>query len=239
MEPLLVLPNRPFSIERVAIVDDDREGAQTVALSLEAAGYEPFIIEKSPGSAEALAKQIAAEADAAYCDHRLSRYAFATNFSGADVVAKLYDLKIPGVLFSEYYGIDADVSIRKQRRRIPVVLRRSEVGVGIQSITDSFNRCKEELEGMYPDWRRPHRSMLIVEYFGNQDDVDVVDVNIVNRDGGIVRFPLELIPEDLRDDLREGDLLIADVNIGAERSEDLYFENVQLAPEPEDDDGLA
>ena len=237
MEPLPVLPNRPFSIERVAIVDDDREGAETVKLSFEAAGYAPFIIEKSPGSAKALAEQIAAEADAAYCDHRLNRYGFATNFFGADVIAHLYDLKVPGVLFSEYYDIDADVSIRKQRRKIPVVLHRSEAD--IQSIADSFSRCKEELEGRSPEWRRPHRSMLVVESFSNQDNVKVIDVTIFNRDGDIVRLPLELIPEELRDNLREGDLLIADVNIGAERSEDLYFENIQLAPEPEDNDGLA
>ncbi len=54
-----------------------------------------------------------------------------------------------------------------------------------------------------------------------------------------VRFPVSLIPSDLHDKLAPDIAFFAQVNIGAEKSEDLYFREFELVPEPVDDDGLA
>jgi len=56
-----------------------------------------------------------------------------------------------------------------------------------------------------------------------------------------VRFPASLIPENLRDLLKPNITirLFAHVNTSAEKSDDLYFEKFELAPEPDEDDGLA
>ena len=54
-----------------------------------------------------------------------------------------------------------------------------------------------------------------------------------------VRFPISLIPSDLHGKLAPDVALFAHVNIGAEKSDDLYFREFELAPEPDDDDGLA
>ena len=54
-----------------------------------------------------------------------------------------------------------------------------------------------------------------------------------------VRFPVSLIPSGFHDILAPDVAFFAQVNIGAERSDDLYFREFELAPEPDDDDGLA
>jgi hypothetical protein len=50
-----------------------------------------------------------------------------------------------------------------------------------------------------------------------------------------------LIPANLRDLLEPNKTirLFAHVNTSAEKSDDLYFEKFKLAPEPDEDDGLA
>ncbi|MEH1949535.1 MAG: hypothetical protein V7K77_21650 [Nostoc sp.] len=50
---------------------------------------------------------------------------------------------------------------------------------------------------------------------------------------------LRLIPENIRVALKPDIRLFAHVNTGAEKSDDLYFEKFELAPEPDEDDGLA
>jgi hypothetical protein len=55
----------------------------------------------------------------------------------------------------------------------------------------------------------------------------------------VVRFPASLMSIDLQDVLTSETRLFARVNIGAENADDLYFRDFELAPEPDDDDGLA
>lgn len=78
-----------------------------------------------------------------------------------------------------------------------------------------------------------------VDEVRNESDEKVIDVMVSNWDPDqAVRLPISLVPNDLRADLSSGMWLLATVNVGAERPEDLYFENIRLAPEPDPDDGL-
>ena len=60
-----------------------------------------------------------------------------------------------------------------------------------------------------------------------------------------VRFPISLIPEDLLLNIKsqlnqkEDTWLIACVNTGAEKADDLYFTKFEVAPELDDNDGFA
>jgi hypothetical protein len=54
----------------------------------------------------------------------------------------------------------------------------------------------------------------------------------------VIRFPLSLVPDELRDQVVQDGHLIAMVNIGAERSEDLYLHSFEAAPEPALEDSL-
>jgi hypothetical protein len=54
-----------------------------------------------------------------------------------------------------------------------------------------------------------------------------------------VRFPSSLLGDFESDDLKSDTLFIANVNIGARSADELFFDNFELAPEPDDDNGLA
>lgn len=221
-----------------AIVDDEENLAEATGWEVEEAGFKPWlIVDGSFKQVSDLASYIAQNAQYALCDHRLAHYGLA-NFSGSRLVAALYDLKIPSLLITQYTEIDADVSIRRYRRKIPVLLSRDEANAS--NIKKGIEDCVLELDGRVPSTRIPHRTLLNITHITNESNEEVIDVIIPswNRHKA-VRLPTSLIPQKLHNALTVDAWLFAYVNTGAEKSDDLYFEGFELAPELDDEDGLA
>ena len=131
---------------RVALVDDDPTAAATMRVLLEDAGYEPIGVEPPLVSIHDAITQIKGMAGAAICDHRLSPRGLAS-FNGAELVAQLYEGSFPAVLISQYLENDQNVSIRKYRSKIPILLARDELGPG--QLADAIRFCTDEI------WRSP------------------------------------------------------------------------------------
>lgn len=225
------------NIHKIAIVDDESTDAQIPEWEVEAAGFEPVFVNRSFKRIEDLAAFIKAEAQGALCAHRLANYGFA-HFYGAKLVASLYDLKIPALLITQYSSIDNDVSIRKWRDKIPVLLSQDEADP--DTIRRGIEHCVLELRGYLPVTRRPHRTLLRITNVTDESGEKVVDVIIPSwNPHRAVRLPVSLIPIELHNVLAPKTRLFALVNIGAEKDDDLYFREFELAPEPDDDDGLA
>jgi len=226
-------------IRTVSIVDDDQRTAFFMKMYIKGLGLEPFVIEaKKPfESVQDLTRIIRDNSQAALCDHRLPYRNFA-KFLGAEVVADLYDTQFPAILITQWKTVDQDVSIRKYRRKIPVLLSHDESNP--EAIKSGISYCASELHGNYTAERKPHRAIVIVMKKSNESGEEVIDAFLPswNPNEG-VRFPSALIQSDLRSRVQPGTNLFAYVNIGAESSEDLYFEDerFELAPEssPYDD----
>jgi hypothetical protein len=223
--------------ETIAIVDDEQDLATVTGWDVEAAGFESFIVKDFFTEVDVLASHIEKNAQGALCDHRLANYG-RTNFSGATLVAELYDRKIPSILITQYTAIDANVSIRKSRRKIPVLLSRDEANAA--TIKKGIEDCVLELDGTVPITRIPHRTLLNITHITNESNEKVIDVIVPSwNPHKAVRLPASLIPQELHSELVVDRWLFADVNTGAEKSDDLYFERFELTPEPDEDDGLA
>ena len=79
-----------------------------------------------------------------------------------------------------------------------------------------------------------------IEDVRNEGGNEVVEVSLMNWNPHLtVRFPVSLVPPNLRANLDRDVLLLAEVNVGAKKAEDLFFEAIRLAPELDPDDGLA
>lgn len=225
------------SLKKIAIVDDEKNLAESTGWEVEDAGFEPVIVDGPFSEVDALARYIVENAQGVLCDHRLANYGMA-NFLGATLLAELYDRKIPSILITQYTDIDADVSIRKYRRKIPVLLSRDEANGA--TIKKGIEDCVLELDGTVPITRIPHRTLLNITHITNESNEKVIDVIIPSwNPHKAVRLPVALIPQTLRSALVVDRWLFADVNTGAEKSEDLYFEHFELTLEPDENDGLA
>ncbi len=223
---------------KIAIIDDDKNLADVTAWEVEEAGYEPFFLKnKQFHNVNDLVLLIRENAQAAVCDHRLMNSGFA-NFSGAELVANLYDWKFPSLLITQYTEMDTSFSIRKWRHKIPVLLSREEADAA--SIAKGIEDCTLELSGKIPSTRKPRRTIVRIIHIDEESHERVVDAFVPAwNPHKAVRFPASLMTDNIRVVLKPNIRLFAYVNTGAEKSDDLYFENFELAPEPDEDDGLA
>ena len=225
-------------IQRVAIVDDDTEQAEVMSLWLEEANFQPIIIrtERRFEQPQDVVELIRTLAEAAVCDHRLTHHGFSA-FNGAELSASLYDSRIPSILTTQYVDMDVDVSIRKWRHKLPVVLSRDATDA--DSIRVGLLESSNEILGQTSAARKPHKALLRVTDLVQESEA-ILDVIIPSWNPlRAVRFPLSLIPVQLQPSVGAGTRLFASVNIGAEDSQDLYFDNFELAPEPDPNNGLA
>lgn len=225
--------------KKIAIIDDDKDLAELTAWEVEAAGYEPYLLEDDRRFYQVsdLVSLIKENTQCAVCDHRLMKSGFA-NFYGAELVANLYDLNFPSLLITQFTEMDTSFSIRKWRHKIPVLLSRDKADAS--SIAKGIEDCILELSGKIPPTRKPRRTIVRITKIDEESGEDVVDAFVPAwNPHKAVRFPASLIPEDIRVKLQPDIRLFAHVNTGAEKSDDLYFEKFELAPEPDEDDGLA
>ncbi|HLO88411.1 MAG TPA: hypothetical protein VK203_25870 [Nostocaceae cyanobacterium] len=239
MTALSIVENR-----KIAIVDDDKTLAEATAWEVEAAGYEPllFVDGHFQDVNELVTCIMSKNVQGSVCDHRLSNSGLA-NFYGAQLVAALYDLKLPSILITQYTDIDTSSSIRKWRNKIPVLLSREQADAS--SIAKGIENCRLELAGKRTGSRKPYRTIVRITNIDAESHEPVVDAFVPGwNPHKAVRFPASLMPKNMIDVIidvlqsKPNIRLFARVNIGAENYDDLYFENFELAPEPDDDDGL-
>ncbi len=220
---------------RIVVIDDEKDFVSAFEWEIEEAGYEPFSIVVD-GSFKKLAELISCiptDTYAVLCDHRLSKTTGFAGFHGSDLVAALYDQKVPALLDTQYYDMDSDVSIRKCRHKIPVLLDKDNVSA--LTIKEGIKLCLSELNGTFSTNRKSYRNIIRIVDISKESREDVVDVIIPSwNPNKAVRLPSSLICEWILEfEPVIGTRLIANVNSGAKNSEDLYFTNFEIAPSPE------
>lgn len=220
--------NLQYKVKSVAIIDDDPHEVDVTCVTLQDAGFTPIKLSNGFKTEATIAAAVRKSAQAAICDHRLSYHGYA-QFYGAGVVARLIQRGTPAILVTQFVNQDSDVSIRKWRRHVPVVLRRDDLDE--IHIAAGFESCLKEIKGEYLPGRKPWRSLVRVVDIRDEDKQKVVDVILPSwHPKESVRFPASLLPVAFRKKLKPGLRLMAMVNIGAEKAEDLFFYDFQSAP---------
>jgi hypothetical protein len=221
----------------VAVLDDKRQEAELMCDVVETAGMRPCIIEgRFRKIKDVLKRHEKTPFDLAICDQRLKHGKYAA-FDGAELVYDLIRIGVPAILVSQFVGQDLDTSIRMWRHGIPVVLTRDEADSN--GIVNGFRVCAAEMDGIRLLERKPVRCLIEVLDKRPEGKGSVLDVLVTQwQHSDAVSFPVSMLPSKLRKDTKIGTLLIADVNVGARRSMDLFFQNFTLAPEVDPNDGL-
>lgn len=216
-----------WTIDKVAVLDDDEDSRETMCDDLRLANFSPAAVEAAPDTEDALLETITRNSHGAVCDYRLRDYA---PCSGAQAVNRLYQAKFPAVLVTRYFKADVD-EIRPYRRRIPALLTPEQASEDPEAIARGFELCIREFDEDFAPSRRPWRTLLRVE--------DVEDVDQTHKDPmvyvilpgwnsrEVVRFPRSIIPAELHEFLQPGARLFATVNKGAEDQLELYFEGFE------------
>ena len=223
----------------VAVIDDVRGYAEIAAGIAEEAGLHPIIISEGDGAfatpSDLLSYFRSTGGTAAICDHRLELTQFA-QFSGAEFVARLFRESIPGVLVSTFAAIDDDTSIRLHRASIPYIISRDRLVP--DEIMRGLQRCAAELDGDIPRERVARRTLVRVVNVATAGNTPVVDAIVHTWNPELaVRFPMQVIENaEIRRVLERGldtELrLFAQVNVGCENHDEIFFKAFEFAPEP-------
>ncbi|MCW8922749.1 MAG: hypothetical protein OQK69_03850 [Gammaproteobacteria bacterium] len=223
-------------MKKIAIIDDDEETRETAAIDVDDMGLEPVLIVGEGLSIDDIIQQIQAEkVDAIISDHRLSPGNL-SNFTGAEILSKLYTLKFPSLLVTQFLDIEGDVGIRKYRDKLPSVIGRGDQSPEL--IVKLLEASKYEIEKGRPVHRQPHRAIIRVEKFSNEDDCDVIDGVITTwSNDTAVRFPVDSLSAEIKSEIQseikgnKKPRLMAFVNTGGNTAQELFVTDIHLAPD--------
>jgi len=205
-------------VDRVAIVDDDEFARESWAFTIEDADLEGVGEEGPLPSIDEFTAHVADTADAVVCDWQLkvSNYA---QYNGEQLVASLYQSGIPALLCTRWDKARVD-EIRSYRQYIPVLMRPDELNP--DSLVDGLSTAIAELDGELQPERRPWRTLVRVVEVYEDEGRAYVEIPAWPL-SEIITLRLPDIPVPIRQLMAAGSRCHAKVNIGAERSEDLYF----------------
>ena len=218
----IVLPSK---IERVAVIDDNAQAREAMAESIVDANLRPIIQQSRLNSLIEIINKLKSDADAAVFDHRLKPGNYAA-FQGSEAVAALYNIHFPALLITAYSQEDID-NIRPHRRNIPVMIKSGALEPRI--IREGIMQCLNEFENIYVKERKPRRVLLRID----EVDPSFVFIIIPSWDSNTgLRLHRGIFPRHLGE-IKPGMRLFAEVNIGASKNEDLYFDRFEIAEEPD------
>ena len=206
-------------ISRVMIVDDDPEARVGYGYPVEDLGLEPVMAEGPFDTAESFVTEVKRSADAVVCDYYLKKQDYA-KCDGDVLVAECYKAGIPGMLCTTLPNVNRTIR-RDCLRYIPALLETNSPEPGALTKAWSDGLC--EIGGTFHPTRRPWRTLVRV------DEV---------TDGGYlyaivpawspqkkIRLHEDSLPEEILDLVEPGKRFHAQVNIGAESHEDLFFDD--------------
>ena len=163
------------------------------------------------------------------CDHHLSEKGDYAPYYGAQAVAESYRQGVGGILVTAYEKGDAELSLRCFRRYIPALIRSPE-DLDRGRLQAALLLADQEVRENRPTVERvPHRTIMTVRRIEARGAHKLVKVIMsqwnVSQEVG---FPLAMVPKKFQTSVKPGGLLIAQVNIEAARSEDLFFDKFEL-----------
>jgi len=211
-------------INGVSVIDDDPCVREVYKLPLEDLDVTP-ILEKGPiVDLSTCVNDIMRHANAAICDHHLTKLHNYSTILGSTLVAKMYQSKFPAILCTRFNSASMD-EIRPYRRYIPALLNPTNLEAEV--VETQIKICIGEFNGKYLNHREPWRAFVRVEDVepGNQGVNSYFYAAVPSWDPNqMIKLFIKDIPATIRSTIKPGKRLHAKVNLGAEHEDDIYFD---------------
>jgi CheY-like chemotaxis protein len=221
----------------VLVLDDDPDSRQALVRTLRATDLSTVAPSGPFANLDAL--KIFAQSEGIthlVTDQRLMERAFA-GFLGAAAAGALSVMRIAPILVTAYAQQDMDQTIRPHLASIPCVINRKTDELNPSTLKKALDAAASEIiEGRIPRTRRPYLSIVSVEQVAAPQRSGAREIRLMVRQwrkNVTVGFPANALSLEIQGALKPGLLLLAQVNIAAERPEDLYLRDIEL-PNPED-----
>jgi len=213
----LTIGNRILT--RISIVDDDKAVRDIYEMSIVELQLQA-INESGPlPSLEEFVVAAPTRADAAVCDFKLRVKNYA-NYDGAELVAGWFDRGFPALLCTKWDRASID-ELRRFRAKIPVLIRPTDLDP--DRIVAGLEICIQELAGKQLSSRKAYRTLVRVEEVTEDRQAYAYVVVPAWNPSEVVRLLISDIPGGVQPRVKTDARLYAEVNLGAESYEDLFF----------------
>jgi len=224
------MPSPALSNRRIAIFEDNPVNRERLSDMVSRCGATALPVAGPAPALNALSSYLKSQRiNMVVCDHHLSQRRDYAPFLGAEAIAECYRLGIAGILVTAFESADAESSLRLFRRHIPALVR-SPDNFDRAHIEAALLQADNEVRKHQPTRERiPHRTIMTVQRIEPRGSGKLVKVVMSQWDATKeVGFPLSLVPLNFQAAVKPGNMLIAEVNIEADRQEDLYFDKFEL-----------
>ena len=212
------------SVRKVLVVDDNPSVRETYAYAIEDLQLQP-VYENGPlGSVAEALRVLRRKAEALVCDYHLRKKNY-SRFDGDDLVVESYKIGFPSILCTSYNDFEVTL-MRNKRRFIPALVKADDLSP--EMIARAFGRCVDEHKGTFDPSRRPWRTLVRVEEVVPNEDYCYVVIPAWNAEQKI-RLLFKDLPLKLRRGAKSGARFHAQVNIGAQKPEEIYFDAWEAA----------
>ena len=205
-------------IQRVLIIDDDPAARDGYSYPVEDLELEPIKVTDPFETTESFIANIR-DTDVVACDYHLRKHRYAP-CDGDVLAAECFKAGIPGMLCTSYTDVAATIR-RDCLRYIPALLTSNSPEP--DSLVEAWKECLNEMSGRFRPTRRPWRTLVRIA----EIDFDRACFYVVVPSWDIhkkIRIDNEGVPASIRNCLKPDGRLHAQVNIGAESYEELFFE---------------
>lgn len=211
-------------ISKLKIIEDDVGAQDSYAEMVEDIDIVPDKVKGPLDSLSIFIENQIDDTDAFIFDHNLKQSGYA-EFNGAEAVAKLYRIR-PSVLCTAW-TIAAQDTIRLHRRYIPSLVHSDDMNPDL--LARGLEVCVNEFNGKYLPSREPIKTLVRIENVDEDQKPKIVNAVIPSwNPKEVIRFPLTLAPPDIRENIREGARLWAQVNLGAEDHTGLFLDSFEF-----------
>ena len=217
---------RNQQVESIAIIDDQANARQSMSEIVKDAELNPYLVENRLDSITELVGLFPQKVQALILDYNLGVSNYAP-FNGAEAIAELYKNRIPALLVTNYSEAEVD-HFRIYRNHIPVIYNSGDFNP--ENIEEGIRIFLDEVNEQYSQSRKPFRTFFrIVELDRSRQFVFVI---IPSWDPfRTVRVPYEVFGK-LQSKIEKNSRFFAQINIGAENHDELYFTQIEIAEEP-------
>lgn len=228
------------SRSKVTVVDDDELVLEDLMDGLRDCDFEPMTLKDQYGNElDRMVREIQEQgSDFVICDHRLQPGGLAS-FYGLDVVQRLLQANRPAMLLTMYQQTDRTrMALREARHLVPVIASRDDFEP--EGVARYAEICIRELKKDPVEERRKHRTLIRVDWADPDNGNETIDVVISGwSPDHAISVPSGCIHPDILPHIRAGQYLMGDINIGAEREDDLFFTAIDEIVEVTKVEGLS
>ena len=205
-------------LTHMAIADDDPAARMGYQFLVEDMELVPIDAAGPYKDVTQLVREVTGKANALLCDYHLNMRQYAP-FQGDEVVVACYDNSFPALLITAYGDHEYTIP-RALRRKVPSLLAPDAVVPEV--VLDELEKCIAEFRSEFRPSRKPWRTLVrVVEVDDEEQAVYVLVPGWDSKTKVRLRYPD--FPDTLQRVLEPGRRFHALVNVGAERSDELYF----------------